>query len=469
MTHRIKLSQSAQSVSTPQTSLNIANWNLHDFGSRTNASDTLQTIIQRENSKMKYIDALVKGGYGSHYDVIVFEEATPSSHAFDTLRSNQPPDRSFAILKAPFARFYDCVTNNNAGAHSVVIFVKKKYFGTPWNRFAPTIQHTIKSQDIRLKCPTVIEPWKLVGVVLCLSDGRQVLIFGTHLSLNSAPRQQAVVACINLYKTTFFPLIQMIVVGDMNTDKKLPFMTHQNVQVGFGTLAKIDQLYSSRSTTLELLRSHFPERWSVSDHTLLSAKVAFAPFQGTPELSCTAQLVRIVPHNALPLTAQVNPNRNRLATHQGTMVRNTHTNNHNNNNGGMVAQQGAMIQQPPIGTVVTPQETHPQPHTIGTDTEALNQKALEGIYGDYYEAQVGYSNGIEPFQDSQLQSLSESYNYDNVQGLQLVFVFCILVFVLCGLVAGCVCVLLWFLGYDKYRAAKKFEQSGITCVVTDVP
>eukprot|EP01083_Nonionella_stella_P073143 197539_1 len=446
MTHRIKLSQSAQSVSTPQTSLNIANWNLHDFGSRTNASDTLQTIIQRENSKMKYIDALVKGGYGSHYDVIVFEEATPSSHAFDTLRSNQPPDRSFAILKAPFARFYDCVTNNNAGAHSVVIFVKKKYFGTPWNRFAPTIQHTIKSQDIRLKCPTVIEPWKLVGVVLCLSDGRQVLIFGTHLSLNSAPRQQAVVACINLYKTTFFPLIQMIVVGDMNTAEDLPFMPRRRrVQVGFP--AQIDQVYSESSTGLVLLphSRHFdaPRRrvsdsdhTRVSDHTLLSAKVTFPHFQSMTgplvTLNCRALVLRVVAHNAPTVH---HSGLATVVTAQGEMVRNTHPNNYNGNGG----------------------------------ADILNQKALEGIYGDYYEAQVGYSNGIEPFQDSQLQSLSESYNYDNVQGLQLVFVFCILVFVLCGLVAGCVCVLLWFLGYDKYRAAKKFEQSGITCVVTDVP
>eukprot|EP01083_Nonionella_stella_P191311 708190_1 len=427
--HRITLGQ----VSTPQTSLNIANWNLHDFGSRTDEKDTLDDIKERENSKMEYIRDLVRGVYG-HHDVIVFEEATPSSHAFDTPGHPQPPHRSFDILKAPFARLYDCVTNTDARGHSVVIFVKKKYFGTPWNSFAPNIQHTITSQDIQQHCPTVNEPWKLVGVVLCLSDGRQVLIFGTHLSLNSAPRQQAVVACINQYKTTFFPLIQMIVVGDMNTAEELQFMTRRRrVQVGFP--AQIDQLYSERSTSLVLLRHSFPAQ-SVSDHTLLSAKVTFPHFQSMTgplvTLNCRALVLRVVAHNAPTVH---HSGLATVVTAQGEMVRNTHPNNYNGNGG----------------------------------ADILNQKALEGIYGDYYEAQVGYSNGIEPFQDSQLQSLSEPYNYDNVQGLQLVFVFCILVFVLCGLVAGCVCVLLWFLGYDKYRAAKKFEQSGITCVVTDVP
>eukprot|EP01083_Nonionella_stella_P033328 91232_1 len=461
-----------------RTYLNVVNWNMKNLG-----DTTVHNVHYR--AKMQIILELANGYFGAVriglFDVFVLEEVDP------TLPRDPTHVNTFTKLQTKFGDGYEHYINMprrrdlRVDRHSVAMFIRKESM-------------VIREQvDVVAECPRLHTPQKLVVVLVCLRDDTTALIFGTHLKKDERNpngsnksyqrRREEVVVCIDAIRVKYAGLygedIATIVVGDMNTDQTLPFRVGRglpemkNIKVKFPGDSRIgnkaiDQLYAN-GDIYQFNKGSRTNRKSISDHTIVMAQVTFKKNRPNSGQMCRPPRP---PQRTAPHGTHLPPIQHTGATTHTPFLPPPHT-------GPVTGTHGThtpFLPPPHTGPVTGTHGTHtpflPPPHTgpvtgtHGTHTPFLpppqqqitppehtathgtqQQKAIQEIYGDYYDAQITYPNDIGTFAGFQFQPLIGAYDG---QGGQL-FVFCILLFVLCGLatvVCGACGCLLWFVGCE---------------------
>eukprot|EP01083_Nonionella_stella_P033327 91231_1 len=436
-----------------RTYLNVVNWNMKNLG-----DTTVHNVHYR--AKMQIILELANGYFGAVriglFDVFVLEEVDP------TLPRDPTHVNTFTKLQTKFGDGYEHYINMprrrdlRVDRHSVAMFIRKESM-------------VIREQvDVVAECPRLHTPQKLVVVLVCLRDDTTALIFGTHLKKDERNpngsnksyqrRREEVVVCIDAIRVKYAGLygedIATIVVGDMNTDQTLPFRVGRglpemkNIKVKFPGDSRIgnkaiDQLYAN-GDIYQFNKGSRTNRKSISDHTIVMAQVTFKknrPNSGQmcrpprpPQRTATQLLQpqRTAPHGRHFLPPPNTGTHGTHGTHRTHFLPPPH--------------------HPPLPHAAThdtpPQQPLTSPERTATRVDTSSgSKAIQEIYGDYYDAEITYPNDIGTFAGFQFQPLIGAYDG---QGGQL-FVFCILLFVLCGLatvVCGACGCLLWFVGCE---------------------
>eukprot|EP01084_Bolivina_argentea_P243699 408472_1 len=257
-------------LNIPFTTIKLVNWNLNNFGKNEEGQE------EKDKAKMNTIKRLAK----ADHDVIVFEEVETR---------NEP---SFDHLKKPFIDSGYAVVTNEAKYHAVVIFVRQALYNKPQPYQGPIDQrkdehlNQITYLSVRHYCsrfrPAVDEA-KIAGVHLNIAYGQTVFVFATHLKKGKEPenalKRASTVGCIR-HMMQHVPYIRhaavKIVIGDMNTEAKLPFwlftVRPQPNMKQIGTPEMIDQIYSNWPIDGVKARPSV-----LSDHKILLARVLVAP------------------------------------------------------------------------------------------------------------------------------------------------------------------------------------------------
>eukprot|EP01083_Nonionella_stella_P193209 713835_1 len=258
--------------------LNVVNWNLHDYGQNEQADITIMRNVKQLAKGKRLGTSPGKDGrwrYDPH-DVIVFQEVESHGTQFDH-------------LKKPFVDAgYEVISNEgevyDVTHHSVVMFVKGALYVGP---AAPQFHRTmIRYPDVKHYCRAYSLPGRIVGASLDL-DGHRVFVFGTHLK-NGPSRADHTkriegVACIKYIITDDWRLQRApvkVVIGDMNTEEQLPFFTTQ-YYVRTGKPREIDYVYANIPVKRTGAR---PSPTGLSDHMVLLAqlKVNYNPTARKP-------------------------------------------------------------------------------------------------------------------------------------------------------------------------------------------